>query len=105
MKTTANKTAKLIECTTMLRLAYDPTSDKFKSALADFKDSIYKNATEESLLEQVAFYVLKYGSDRMIEGIGYISVNGEVKGEPFSGIDLESDDFTFDFEIGNDFPY
>lgn len=105
MKTAANRTAKLIECTTTIRLTYDPRSEEFLRTLSDFRESIFKKATVSDVLDQVAFYVLKFGSDRMIEGIGYISVNGKIQGQPFSGIDLESDDFQFDFESKDDYPF
>lgn len=102
---TLNKTAKLVEASTTLRLTYDSRDERFINTLDDFKACIYKRATEKDVIEQVAFYVLKYGSDRLIEGVGYISVNGVVQGEPFSGIDLETDDFNFDFDTKDDFPY
>ena len=97
--------AKEIECVTTMRLVYDPDSEDFKRTLADFKDAIFKHATERHIIEQVAFYVVKHGASHMIEGIGYISIAGQRQGEPYSGIDLADDDFEFEFDSKDALPY
>lgn len=97
--------AKSVNAYTTLRLIYDPQSKEFQNTIASYRDSIYKGAIEEHIITHVSNYVLKFGSGRLIEGVGYISVNGNRQGEPFSGIDLESDDVDFEFEIKDDFPF
>lgn len=99
------RTVKSIECVTTLRLTYDNKSDEFMAALRDYREAIYPKCTVDEMLSHVANYVLKFGSDRLIEGVGYLSVNGIKQGEPFSGIDLETDDFNFDFDVNEELPY
>jgi hypothetical protein len=99
------RTVKSIECVTTLRLTYDSESKAFVQAFTDYKESIYPKSTVDEMLSHVANYVLKFGSDRLIEGVGYLSVNGVKQGEPFSGIDLETDDFNFDFDVTEELPY
>lgn len=99
------KIAKSIECVTTLRLTYDEKSKEFIEAFSDYRESIYPKSTVDKMLCHVANYVLKFGSDRLIEGVGYLSVNGVKQGEPFSGIQLETDDFNFDFDVNEELPY
>jgi hypothetical protein len=99
------KTVKSIECVTVLRLTYDNMSGEFMQAFSDYRESIYPKSTVDEMLSHVANYVLKFGADRLIEGVGYLSINGKKQGYPFSGIDLETDDFNFDFDINEELPY
>lgn len=35
----------------------------------------------------------------MVEGVGYISLNRQYYGEPHSGIDIDTDDPDFEYEL------
>lgn len=78
---------------------YDPTSEDFKNALDSYIVCIDRRADVQKMMVQVAWHIRKFGSDTMIEGVGYISVNGKVKGQPYSGIDLKEEDPEPDIDI------
>ena len=83
-----------------IELSYDENSAEFKEALESYQDVIEKNGTKGSMLRHVAFYVTRFGTDGMIEGVGYVGYNGRVpKKEPYSGIMVGEDFDEFDFEI------
>lgn len=80
-------------------LSYNPESKEFKDAYADYLDVIDKGADVESFLKNVCSQLMRGGANRMIEGVGYVKCNGRIMGQPYSGIEVESDDPDFDFEI------
>lgn len=83
---------------------YDPESDRFKEALAGYIEAIDRTANEQRMMVQVAWHIRKFGSSAMIEGVGYVSVNGIIKGQPYSGIDLKDEDPEPDIDIiSNDY--
>ncbi len=93
MKTTT------IDVTGSVELTYDENSPEFQQAYEDYKASMDKDATVESMLKHVAFYVIRFGDDRMVEGVGYVGYNGRKPDKPnYSGIMVGSgyDDFEFD---------
>ena len=52
------------------------------------------------MLKHVAFYVTIFGTDGMVEGIGYVGYNGrKPTDEPYSGIMVSEDFDDFNFEI------
>lgn len=92
----------VIDFTGQVELTYDEKSPEFKEALAAYAEVIEKGAKKESMLKHVAFYVTRFGTDGMVEGVGYVGYNGKKPGdrsEPYSGIMVSSGYDDFDFEI------
>jgi hypothetical protein len=87
------------EITGYIELIYDENSPEFKEALEAYKEVIDTTGTKEDMLKHVAFYVTKFGTDGMVEGVGYVGDNGiKPEAEPYSGIMISDgyDDFEFD---------
>lgn len=79
--------------------SYDPNSKEFKEALESFRESIDKDGTEEDLILNAAHQLRLGGSDRMLEGIGYVKCREKIEGEPYSGIEVDDDDPSYDYEV------
>lgn len=89
-----------IEVTGEIELTYDEKSKEFNEALEDYRECMYKKATKEDMLKHVAFYVTRFGTDGMVEGVGYVGYNGrKPTEEPYSGIMVSEDFDEFNFEI------
>lgn len=89
-----------IELTGMVELSYDENSTEFKESLEAFKETINPMADKEEMLKHVAFYVTRFGTDGIVEGVGYVGYNDRhPDGEPYSGIMVNSGFDEFDFEI------
>lgn len=107
MSTTVKRSVqqdKVVECTTRVRLSFDKGSKEFSQTFDDYREVIDRYASVDDMLCQVANYILKFGHDRLIEGIGYLAVDGKPMGEPFSGIYLENGDIQYDMTVGDDYP-
>lgn len=90
----------IIEVTGQIELTYDENSEEFKEALNDYQTLIDEDGTKEDLLNHVAFYVNRFGTDGMVEGVGYVGLNGrKPKEEPYSGIMVGEDYDEFDFSV------
>jgi hypothetical protein len=89
-----------IEITGQIELTYDENSPEFKEALEGYQEVIEKGANKESMLKHVAFYVTRFGTDGMVEGVGYVGYNGRKPTEqPYSGIMVGEDYDEFDFDV------
>lgn len=79
-----------IEVSATISMSYDPESKEFKDSLESYRDTIEDGASEEDMLRQIAWYVAAFGAENMIEGIGYVSVDGEKSGDPedWCGVDI-----------------
>lgn len=76
-----------------IELSYDPNSPEFKEAYESYTEVCDKRASIDDMLNNVAVNVLRRGAREMVEGVGYVKVDGrEVEGQPFSGIIVENDD-------------
>lgn len=90
----------IIEINGQVELSYDENSAEFKNALDGFREVITENGTKEDMLKHVAFYTNKFGTDGMVEGVGYVGYNGRKPNEePYSGIMVGEDFDEFDFDI------
>ena len=69
---------------------YDTDSDLYKQTIKDYNEVIDKGANHYDMLKQIAWHVSKFGVERMIEGVGFISVDGTPQGDPYCGINLKS---------------
>ena len=69
-----------------IELTFDKNSSEFQEAFKDFKDCFDKDATVDSMLKHVAYNVIRFGDDRMVEGVGYVSFNGRKPDTNYSGI-------------------
>ena len=89
-----------IEITGQIELTYDENSPEFKEALEGYQEVIDKGGDKESMLKHVAFYVTRFGTDGMVEGVGYVGYNGrKPTEEPYSGIMVGEDYDEFDFDV------
>jgi len=89
-----------IEITGQIELTYDESSPEFKEALDGYQEVIEKGGDKVSMLKHVAFYVTRFGTDGMIEGVGYVGYNGrKPTEEPNSGIMVSEDCDEFDFDV------
>lgn len=81
-----------VEVSTTISMKYDPESKEFKAALESYRDAIEDGASEEDMLRQIAWYITAFGTENMIEGIGYVSVDGEKQGDTdnWCGVDIEN---------------
>lgn len=95
--------SKVVECTTELRFLYNPDSKEFIEAISAYREVIEPGASVNDMLSHVANYVLKFGDDRLIEGVGYLAVNDKPVGQPFSGIYLLDGDYQYDFTVKPDY--
>lgn len=81
-------------------LTYDEGSAEFKEALEGYRDGMHEDATAEDVLLHVAFYVVRFGIDAMVEGVGYVGYNGRKPTEkPDSGIMVSEDYDDFQYSI------
>ncbi|RXK57548.1 hypothetical protein ESA94_20330 [Lacibacter luteus] len=86
------------EITGYIELIYDENSTEFKEALEGYKKCIDKTGTKEDMLKHTAFYVTRFGTDGMVEGVGYVGYNGrKPTEEPYSGIMVSEDYDEFEF--------
>ncbi len=89
-----------IEITGQIELTYDENSPEFKEALEGYQEVIEKKGDKESMLKHVAFYITRFGTDGMVEGVGYVGYNGRKSTEePYSGIMVGEDYDEFDFDV------
>ncbi|MGK4223118.1 hypothetical protein [Parabacteroides distasonis] len=81
-----------IEVSATISMKYDPESEDFKDSLETYREAIEDGASEEDMLRQIAWYITAFGTESMIEGVGYVSVDGEKKGDPenWCGVDIEN---------------
>ncbi|MCL3854730.1 hypothetical protein M1P97_25925 [Parabacteroides sp. GYB001] len=81
-----------IEVSATISMKYDPESEEFKDSLETYREAIEGSASEEDMLRQIAWYITAFGTESMIEGVGYVSVDGEKKGDPenWCGVDIEN---------------
>lgn len=79
-----------VEVSATISMNYDPESEEFKDSLESYRDAIEDGASEEDMLRQIAWYITAFGTENMIEGIGYVSVDGEKNGDPedWCGVDI-----------------
>lgn len=79
-----------VEVSATISMNYDPESEEFKDSLESYRDVIDDGANEEDMLRQIAWYISAFGTGNMIGSIGYVSVNGEKKGDPekWCGVDI-----------------
>lgn len=89
-----------IDITGQVTLTYDENSKEFKEALEGYQKCIERGGSKESMLKHVAFYITRFGTDGMVEGVGYVGVNGNVPSEDlYSGIMVNSGYDEFEFEM------
>lgn len=78
-----------IEIVTTVSLEYDVDSPEFKEALESYREVIYGMGDHNDLLNHVAYAVAKYGTDKMIEGVGYVANNYGTPEDDYCGIKVK----------------
>lgn len=81
-----------IEVSATISMKYDPESEEFKAALESYRDVIEDSASEEDMLRHIAWYAIAFGTEHLIEGVGYVSIDGEKRDDPekWCGVDIEN---------------
>lgn len=91
-----------VEVSATISMKYDPESEEFKDSLEAYCKAINNDASEEGMLRHIAWHIATFGTKSMVYGVGYVSVNGEKKGnhEDWCGVDIQDgidEDGVFDF--------
>lgn len=87
-----------IELTGHVELTYNDKSKEFKEALEGYRKCVNPKGDKAEMLQHVAFYVTRFGTDGMVEGVGYVGYNGrKPTEEPYSGIMVGEDYDEFEF--------
>ena len=90
----------VIEVKGEIELTYDENSKEFNEALKSYRECIQERATKEDMLKHVAFYINRCGTHGMVEGVGFVGVNGiKPNQEPYSGIMVGEGYDDMEFEI------
>lgn len=78
------------EISATICLAYNPESGEFKEALKCYREMISDEANEENMIASIVSHIATQGCESLIEGVGYVSVDGEKKGDPeeWCGVDI-----------------
>src|SRR5690606_13155132 len=72
-------------------IEYDVNSDEFKEAYESYTSCIDRNASEDDMIRHTVATVIARGSESMVEGVGYVKVEGEEECRvPFSGITVSN---------------
>lgn len=83
-----------------VELEYDKNSPEFKEALEGYREVIDSRGTADDVLKQVAYYITRFGTEELVEGVGYIGYNGKIPTEePYSGIMVSLGYDEFEYEI------
>lgn len=84
---------KQVEIITTIHFNYDPNSIEFRISFKNYKNNV--NAiTKDDMLQDIAKHIGKYGTDTLIESIGgYISVNGQMPIDNWSGINVTTQQY------------
>lgn len=69
-------TTKTVKISQYFDLEYDEQSIEFQRTLKDYKEIIDENGTTDDILVNIAQYIKDGYRDILMEGIGYIKVNG-----------------------------
>ena len=86
-----------------IELFYDET--EIQTTLEEYRECMDKDASLEDMLSHVLFYLNRFGSDRMVEGVGYIGLRNyagdkvRYEGEPKSGIERNASDVDDEFDF------
>lgn len=89
-----------VTLTYKFEVRWDPTSKAFQTTMEDYRDVINKHAEEEHVIETAVEQAFRGGSDRIIEGIGFVRCTSFCENEDlYSGIDIDDDDPMCDITI------
>ena len=56
---------------------FDEKSEEFKELWQDYKAYFHEHADYESFAKHIAHTIAKYGTTELIEGVGYVKLNGK----------------------------
>jgi len=62
-----------------ITIDFDENSEEFTNIFKGYKSHFDSNATHESLCEDVASMIARYGTKEFIEGLGYVKLKGETQ--------------------------
>jgi hypothetical protein len=65
-----------VEISAEIELHYDENSQEFKNAFEGYKIIFGETNYIDDMLENITHIIAKHGCEELIEGCGYVSVNG-----------------------------
>ena len=65
----------------LYELKFDYNSPEFEKAYANYTACIDKFATKLDMLKTIAYQINKFGPKTLVEGVGYVWIEGEKKPE------------------------
>ncbi|MDR1339856.1 MAG: hypothetical protein LBK58_07390 [Prevotellaceae bacterium] len=68
-----------------MELHYDETSQEFKDAIEGYRTIIDPSGDVEDMLQSIACMIVQFGREELIEGCGYVSINGRKQIDYFHG--------------------
>lgn len=81
----------IVELTYTFEVSFDAASDDFQEAFKSYREVIDSSADEEDFVKNAVYQAHRRGGDSLLEGIGYVKVNGRVEDEEmYCGIDLDT---------------
>ncbi|WP_254562163.1 hypothetical protein [Dyadobacter diqingensis] len=93
-------TKAIIEVSGNVELFFDENSKEFQEAFESYKDCINNTATVDDMLKHVAHNIIRFGDERMVEGVGYIGLDGRNPNKlNYSGITVDSMYDNFDLDV------
>jgi len=83
---------KTIKIEYIIEAEYDENSKEFQEALESYREVVNSDADADDMVKNAVFQANRRGGDRMIEGIGYVKVNGRIENEDmYCGPDIDDD--------------
>jgi hypothetical protein len=92
-----------VELSIYVDVTYDETSSEFQQSLESYRRLICSDADADDMVKTTVACIAQYGTDRMVEGVGYVRVGGQPCPDEglFCGIEVESDYFPIDTNFLN----
>ena len=91
---------KTIKIEYVIEAEYDENSKEFQEALKSYREVIDPNADIDDFVKSAVYQVQRQGRYSLLEGIGYVKVNGYIEDESlYCGIEIEDDDPAADIDF------
>lgn len=84
----------------IIEVQYDEESEEFQSALESYREVLDSDGDADDLVLNAVCQAQRRGRYSMLEGVGYVKVNGHVEDESmYCGIEIDDDDPAPDVEF------
>lgn len=101
-----NDTKNNIHISTKFMFVYDENSIEFKKSLEGYREVVNSTSSIGDMLASIASLIARYGTKQHIEGVGYVSEDGDMYDEhreEWCGVDVQEADVdinnVFDYEV------